>query len=91
MNILYIGQLVAACAACLARSGTTGIDLTRTNILFVFAFFLAQQIDHEATRSELERLLTTAGTDDKKKKVKEALDHIEVCIAWKAFHTCKIQ
>ena len=40
--------------------------------------FLSCQKDRDATRCELERLLTTAGTDDKKKKVILALDHLEV-------------
>ena len=42
----------------------------------------------DATRCELERLLTTAGTDDKKKKVILALDHLEVY--YYSAYTCTV-
>lgn len=41
------------------------------------------QVDREAARCELERLLSTSSTDDKRQKIMEALQHLEV-----EPHTC---
>lgn len=46
----------------------------------------AQLVDREATRCELQRLLLTAGTGDKKQKVKQALDHLEVTLVHNVDH-----
>lgn len=39
---------------------------------------MVSQIDRDSARCELERLLKTAGTQDKKKKIISALDRLEV-------------